>query len=50
MVGSESRLLKELEALGLLAPDKPTKQEVQQIKREYKYNMPKLDENGEPDF
>ena len=43
-------LLRELEALGLLAPDEPTKQEVQQIKREYKYNMPKLDENGEPDF
>ena len=50
MVGSKSRLLKELEALGLLAPDEPTKKEVQQIKREYKYNMPKLDENGEPDF
>lgn len=41
-------LLRELEALGLLAPE--PKQEVQQIKREYKYNIPKLDENGEPDF
>lgn len=43
-------LLRELEALGLLAPDEPTKQEVKQTKREYKFRMPNLDENGEPDF
>lgn len=43
-------LLRELEALGLLAPDEPNKQEIQQIKREYKFRMPNLDENGEPDF
>lgn len=48
MAASHSDLIKELEALGLLAPE--PKQKVKQIKREYKYNMPKLDENGEPDF
>lgn len=37
---------KELEALGVVTLEEKPKQ----IKRQFEFNMPKLDENGEPDF
>ena len=41
-------LLKELEALGLLAPE--PKEKLKDSRLEYKFRRPNFDENGEPDF
>lgn len=38
---------RELEALGVVMNDE---EKPKQIKRQFEFNMPKLDENGEPDF
>lgn len=41
-----THIRRELEALGVVMKD----EEPKQIVREYKFRMPNLDENGEPDF